>query len=115
MLAGSPKKEKTEASSLPSDSLRKMGAAYRSYRSGVIDLVANIQNLIESAAHPTDVALHKIASSTAEELFTPLTFEYLNNAFMNGAEFGDLSTGVIKTSSQADAGVQRGFPSRNTW
>ena len=92
-----------------------MGAAYRSYRSGVIDLVANIQNLIESAAHPTDVALHKIASSTAEELFTPLTFEYLNNAFMNGAEFGDFSTGVIKTSSQADAGVQRGFPSRNTW
>jgi len=97
MLSGFPKRESKCVSSLSSKSLRKMGAAYSSYRNGVMDLVANTQNLLESAAKPDDV-LHKLSSASVEELFTPLAFEYLNNAFMSKEAFGGSLRGVVKTT-----------------
>jgi len=115
MMCSGPEKEGDEPSSLSSTPLRKMGAAYNHYRRGVMDVVANTQNLIESAAGPSDRELHKIAEAPAEELFTPLAFEYLDQGFRDEVQFGDTPAAVVKTSSQAVAGVQRGFPSRNTW
>jgi hypothetical protein len=115
ILAGRPPREKDEPSSLSSDSLRKMGAAYTAYRCGVMDVVARTQSFIESAAQPSDAELFKLATAPVEELFTPLAFHYLNGAFRDEASFGDPSPAVVETSSQAFAGVQRGLPSRTTW
>lgn len=117
IMCSGPSKEADEPSSLSSEPLRKMGAAYNAYRHGVMDLVANTQNLIESAALPHEAPLHKLAEAAPEELFTPLAFQYLDSAFKDEARFGDTGHAVVKTSSthQAIAGVQRGLPSRNTW
>lgn len=115
MVSLSPKKEDAEAASLSSKPLRKMGSTYNAYRRDVMDLVAHSQNLLESAALPQDEDLHKLAAAETGELFTPLTFEYLNTAYLDTPVFGDSQEAVVKTSSQAEAGVQRGLPSRITW
>lgn len=115
ILCSSPPSEVPGATSLSPDELRKMGAAYTDYRQGVMNLVPNTQDFIESAAGSSDHELHKLAEAEAGEIFTPLAFRYLNDAFMDEPPFGGLEGGVVKTSSQAFAGVERGLPSRNTW
>jgi hypothetical protein len=115
LMCSGPSREEDELPSLPTGPLRKMGAAYNTYRSGVMDIVANTQSLIESAARSSDQELQKIAGASADELFTPLVFEYLDSGFKDEARFGDTTPQVVEISSQAAAGVQRGLPSRNTW
>lgn len=115
IISERPRAEVPGASSLSSDSLRKMGAAYNGYRRGVMNVVASSQNLIRSAALSNEAELHKLASAEAEELFTPLTFKYLDEAFHDELPLPlDTAKVVVKTSSRAKAGVERGFPSRNT-
>lgn len=114
IIACSPKGEES-SSSHPPEILRKIGSAYNSYRRGVMDLVANSQDLIEKAASSGDADLLKLADASAEDVFTPLAFNYLNDAFMNELPFADATDSVVQDSSQAQAGVQRGSPSRNTW
>jgi len=81
-----------------------------------MDLVANSQDLIEKAAASGDSDLLKLAGASAEEVFTPLAYNYLNDAFMDELPFADSADSVVQTlSHQAQAGVQRGSPSRNTW
>lgn len=86
-----------------------MGAAYNAYRRGVMDLVANSQNFLGELAGPNDMGLAKLAEARADEMFTPLSVAYIQNAFMD--EFGQAPE--IKLS-QACASVERGSPSKNT-
>lgn len=95
--------EKTKTSSLSSNLLRKMGAAYNGYRKSVMELVAHSQELMSSEGMPSDS--YKLASVSVDVLFTPLSVQYFGNAFMD--EVGTSET--EKTSS-----VERGNPSRNT-
>lgn len=99
-------KEKKGSSSLSSDLLRKIGAAYNSYRDQVMELAAHAQDLMGgSSASP--IEFRKLSSASPEEVFSPLTVEYLQTAFLD--EQAEPSTG-----NQAQADVERGFPSRNT-
>jgi hypothetical protein len=107
VLGGEPKESKKLSSSLSSDLLHKIGAAYNGYRNGVMELVASAQGLLASAATSSEVALQKLAAAPAEEIFTPLSFEYLNKAFRD-------EMSEVGITAQARAGVERGFPSRNT-
>jgi hypothetical protein len=91
--------EKTEesekrATSHSSALLRKMGAAYNGYRQNVMELVANTQDLISSAGLPPNGDLLKLASAPVEEVFTPLSFAYLQSAFMDEVGVEEKTSGV---------------------
>jgi len=74
--------KKTKTSSQESELLHKIGSAYNGYRSSLMDLVAHAQPMIGSATDPSD-DLHKVASSPVDEVFTPLSVAYLQEAFWN--------------------------------
>ncbi len=115
LVSGKPKAEVPGASSLSSDLLRKMGSAYSGYRRGVMNVVASTQNLIERAALPHEAELHKLANAEPGELFTRLSYEYLDGAFKNELPSSSYTAAaMVKNSSRANAGVERGLPSRNT-
>lgn len=83
--------EEEKAASAPSlflGSLDKLGAAYNGYRRGALELVAHSQALLD-----TDQDLLKIASAPLEQVFTPLTVAYLQNAYLD--EFGVSGLGMI--------------------
>ena len=111
--SSTPESSKKEASSHSDETLRKIGSAYDDYRRGVMELVANTQDLIKSAAAPTDVEMHKLAEAAPEDLFTPLAYHYLNGAFRDEVPFAIPYKGVVENVSAAS--VERGLPSRNTW
>lgn len=73
---------RTKTSSLSSDLLHKISAAYNGYRNGVMDLIANAQVLAASAA-TTNGDLNKIASAPVEQIFTPLSVAYIQGAFFD--------------------------------
>ncbi len=75
-------KPRVKTSSLSSDLLRKIGAAYNGYRNGVMDLVASAQVLASSTAS-TDDDLNKVASAPIEQIFTPLSVAYIQEAFFD--------------------------------
>ena len=102
-------KEKRGSSSLSSDLLRKMGAAYNSYRNQLMELVAHAQDLIGEASSSSQVDFRKLAAASPEEVFNPLSVSYLETAFLD--EVGEAATYQNKL---AQAGVERGLPSRNT-
>lgn len=110
ILAIVPTPELQKASSLSEDLLRKMGAAYNGYRREVLELVTNAQNFIERT-RTAEADLSKLAFASVEEVFTPLAFEYLTNAFMDELPSSD----AVKVSSVIGANVQREPPSGNTW
>ena len=111
VISGSPSKSGRKATSHPSDLLRKIGAAYNGYRDSLMQLMPSAQDLIEAAALPRDVSLHKLATASATDLFTPLSFNYLTRAFFDELPIGDFGQGVVKLSGdQAHAGVQRVLP-----
>ena len=103
VIGSTPKEKQGSASSLSSDLLRKMGAAYNGYRTGVMELVAHAQDLMSSMASPSG-ELHKLSAAPAGDLFTPLSASYLKLAFWD----------EVGVEQQASAGVERGLPSRNT-
>lgn len=86
LAGGTPREIKKKASSLSSELLRKMGAAYNGYRHSVMELVASSQDLVASAATPSDRDLLKLAAAPLQEMFTPLSAAYLKTSFMD--EFG---------------------------
>lgn len=111
VIAGSPPKSGRKATSHSSDLLRKIGAAYNGYRDSLMQLMPSAQDLIEAAALPRDVSLHKLAAASATDLITPLSFSYLTRAFLDELPIGDSTQGVVKLSGdQAHAGVQRVLP-----
>lgn len=74
------------ASSLSTELMCKLSAAYNGYRRSVMELVANAQALAESNALPYDRDLLKIAAAPVETVFTPLTAAFLKISYMD--EFG---------------------------
>jgi hypothetical protein len=111
VITGAPLKSSKKASSHSSELLRKIGSAYNGYRNSLMQFVSNSQDLIEAAAPVGDVVLHKLASTTAEELFTPLSYQYLSSAFLNELPVAADGIFEVKLSSQrAEAGVQRELP-----
>lgn len=108
---GSPEKEKKASSSHSTELLRKIGAAYNSYRGQLMDLAAHSQDLIAGTAYPFEVELRKLSSAAPEEVFSPLSVAYIKSAFLNEVgprhESGPSNLAMV-------AGVERGFPSRNT-
>jgi hypothetical protein len=99
VMSASPKEKTGSASSHPSELLRKIGAAYNSYRSGLMELVAHAQDLVASMASPSESQFHKLAEATPDSIFTPLSAAYLKQAFWD-----EVGTTAV---------VERGSPSRN--
>jgi len=79
-----------QATSISSDLLDKLGAAYNGYRRGVLDIVAHSQTLLSPSL---DRDMLKVASAPVDQVFTPLTVAYLKEAFMD--EFGVSGQGVV--------------------
>jgi len=79
-----------QATSISSDLLDKLGAAYNGYRRGVLDIVAHSQTLLSPSL---DRGMLKMASASADQVFTPLTVAYLKEAFLD--EFGVSGQGVV--------------------
>lgn len=88
-------------SSLSTPLLRKISAAYNGYRTQMLDLVAESQNLL-SRSQVGGGTFAKLAHCPVTELFTPLSVIYLRDAFLD--EVGG------PTSKQAKAGVEREDP-----
>ena len=111
IINGLPPRDSKKASSHSSDLLRKIGSAYNGYRESLMQLVPHSQDLIEANTSASDVALRKLASVPVDQLFTPLSYNYLMSAFKDEVPVGHLGQGVVKLSSnQAFANVQRALP-----
>ena len=109
IVIGMPPKateEKTKGtSSHSSPPMRKMGSAYDSYRHGVMNMVAHSQDLIGDIAGE-DIHLAKLAGAPADQVFTPMSVAYIQDAFRD-------ESGETKIA-QASATVERATPSKNT-
>jgi hypothetical protein len=103
ILSKIPTEERTKTSSLSSNLLRKIGAAYNGYRKNVMELVAHSQEVLMSSGMPGDG--YKFAHAPVGVLFTPLAVQYFDSAFQD--EIGT-------SESEKTSSVERGFPSRNT-
>lgn len=108
IMAGQTPEKRKEASSLSSDLLLKIGAAYNGYRRSVMDLIAHSQPVLESSGIMSDT-LAKLAAASVSEFFTPLSVAYLQDAFWDETSVGDTNNTVNMFT-----GVERGLPSRNT-
>jgi hypothetical protein len=97
-----------------SEDLRKIGVAYNGYRTALMEMVASAQDMLPKAA-PTDEGIAKLAASSADEVFTPLSFSYLRTAYLDELPFADTASEVVEPSIQSVASVKRGSPSKNTW
>lgn len=112
MVTGStPKKEKRASSSHYANLLRKIAAAYNSYREQLMDLASHSQNLIGGAAYPGQSELHKLSAAAPEEVFSPLSVAYIQSAFLD--EVGSRHDGG-KYNLAKFACVERGYPSSTT-
>lgn len=105
MLSGQPEKSEKSGTSHPSDLLRKIGAAYNGYRQGLMQHLSSAQSLMEKAAGVRDSNLHELVAAKAEDLITPLSFTYFNEAFLDEIPVGDSGSEVVKISEQAIANV----------
>jgi len=110
VVVGSPRsaseENKKSTSSHSSSSLRKMSSAYDSYRHGVTEMVAHSQDLLGELAGG-DTHLSKLSSAPADQIFTPLSVAYIQDAFRDEAS-------VENKIAQASATVERDLPSANT-
>ena len=75
--------EKKASSSLSSELLRKIGAAYNSYRGQLMDVVAHAQPFISQVSYSFQEDLNKLASSSPEQAFSPLSVAYIQSAFLD--------------------------------
>lgn len=98
ILSGLPEKERASGTSLSTELMRKIGAAYNGYRSSLMELVAHSQNILGSNGLDNR-ELSKLAEAPTESIFTPLAAAYLHSAFVD--EVGG-------SSKQASAGAERG-------
>jgi intein/homing endonuclease len=74
--------ESRKHASLRSPLLHKIGSAYGTYRGKLLDLAAHAQDLLGSPEWAPGEELRKVASSRPEDVFTPLTVAYLEQAFL---------------------------------
>jgi len=78
VVGGKKSSSEDSPTSHSSKLLRKIGAAYGSYRDQLMDAVTRSQDVL-STSH--DEELQKVASADAEEVFTPLSYSYLKDAY----------------------------------
>lgn len=102
VVRGKPPRENLEKSSHSSELLRKIGAAYNGYRDTLMQVVADAQDMLGGSQGASP--LRKLASAQVTTLFTPLSFHYLRDAFMD--EIPEDKEAAVR----AIAGVQRGSP-----
>lgn len=112
MRGMSPKLAEKESTtpSLLSEPLRKISAAYSAYRSNLMEIIAHAPALFSALdADGVSTVGKKLASSSAQELFSEMTVEYVKSAFWDEVA----PTPIFK---QAVAGVQSGsIPTKTTW
>lgn len=98
VVAFSPEMGSVPASSHPSELLRKIGAAYNSYRTQLLDMAPHSQDLIQKTASSRDFDLLKVASAQPENTFTHLSYLYLRDAYMDDVPFGAETGAVVQLS-----------------
>ena len=103
VASGASKEKRGASSSLSNNLLRKIGAAYNTYRDDLMELVTHTQDLVASMASPSETSLHKFAAASADDVFTPLAVCYLKQAYWD----------EVGTDTKT-AAVERGLPSRTT-
>ena len=95
LLSHDEKKEKrASASSLPSLSLRKIGAAYNGYRTAIMDLIAHAPDFVSSSQFAKTGQARKLASARVDSLFTPLSAHYLKLAYWDEVGVSSLNDAV---------------------
>ena len=95
----SSEEKKKEAASHNTVLLRKISNAYNGYRSKAMEVLASSPQLLHSA-EPIEGELHKLGSAQLEDLFTPLTVRYFQDAYFDELPFGDIAYPVVKNRSQ---------------
>lgn len=104
LMAGAKKTDSYQKqASLSSGLLSKIGSTYNGYRDALMDLIAHAQPMLSGV---NDSSAQKLASIQVEDLFTPMTVAYIQNAFWDELPF--------EGTKAASASVERGYPSRNT-
>lgn len=115
VIMTAPERKRDVATSHPSELLRKIGAAYNGYRRGVMDIVANAQDMMNEALGPRDEELRKLSEASAGELFTPLAYQYLDSAFRDEVPpLAAPSAEVVKTSQRFPLPAWRGDSPQGT-
>src|SRR3972149_2913115 len=97
MISMPPKGGEKTASSHSSELRRKIGAAYNGYRSQLMEYVANTQECAKKLAS-TSEGFCKLAEADPEEVFTPLSYCYLRDAFLDELGVPMSGTGVGETN-----------------
>lgn len=111
VISAEPQEKSREHSSLSSALLHKIGTAYNGYRSTVMQLLPSSQSLMESMGDHDSVT--KLASASAEEIFTPLAFQYFKYAFLDECGTDSVDAGVSLAGGMSRRGEGHS-PSRNT-
>ena len=108
MQVRKPEEEnKVKHSSLSSDLLRKIGAAYTTYRNELMSKVAEAQDMITNSGI-SDRELTSLAQLPVDALFTPMSAAHLKLAYWS--ELGSPGNGTALS-----ANVERAIPSKNTF
>jgi hypothetical protein len=71
-----------------SELLRKIGAAYNGYREQLLEIAPYSQSLIQKVATARNHDLTKLAECSPEDVFTPLSFCYLRDAYLHTCRAG---------------------------
>lgn len=87
VVSFNPSTGDVEPSSHSSDLLRKIGAAYNTYRAQLLDMAPHAQDLIGKAAG-SNAELQKVASASPEDTFTHLSYLYLRDAYLDELPLG---------------------------
>ncbi len=98
IISSDPEAKGAQPPSHSSELLRKIGSSYASYRSQLMDVVPSAQDLIEKVATPRDGELLKVAQASAGDAFTPLSYCYMRDAFMDEAPIAKSAEAVLQTS-----------------
>jgi hypothetical protein len=98
VIAFNPSMGDVTPTSLPSEDLRKIGAAYSAYRNQLIDMAPHAQDLITKTASSKDVELMKVASADADDIFTHLSFLYMRDAYLDELPLGDETESMVQLS-----------------
>jgi hypothetical protein len=100
MIIAQPVQEKRARTSLSSDLLRKLGAAYNGYRSEVMDVLHQVEQQMGA-----DSELEKFAYVREDEqLLTPLSVKYVEQAYLT-SPLGFSAPEVVLLPKEQDAGV----------
>ena len=91
MISLQPAEKMASHTSISSDVLRKISAAYNDYRSSLVDLVPHAQTLLGSAGSTAE--LQKWASVPVDQIFSSLSVAYIKTAFLD--EVGKIDVGSL--------------------